>query len=169
MDALSRLDGLPEALAAADLRRCCGSTRWVERMIAARPFGSRDRLFAFAEAAWRDLEPEDWREAFAEHPKIGDQEALRARFAETREWALGEQAGTLGAMEATLSALARENQAYEARFGHIFIVCATGKSAEEMLSLLCARLGNDPETELHIAAGEQAKITRLRLLKLLAT
>jgi 2-oxo-4-hydroxy-4-carboxy-5-ureidoimidazoline decarboxylase len=138
-------------------------------MIAARPFGSRDRLFACAEAAWRDLGSEDWREAFAAHPKIGDQAALRARFADTRQWAEGEQAGTLEATEATLAALAQGNQDYETRFGHIFIVCATGKSALEMLSLLRARLDNDPETELRIAAGEQAKITRLRLLKLLAS
>ena len=138
-------------------------------MIAARPFGSRDRLFASAEAAWRDLASEDWREAFAAHPKIGDPASLRARFAETRQWAEGEQAGALEASEATLSALAQDNQAYEARFGHIFIVCATGKTAEEMLSLLRARLHNDPDTELRVAAGEQAKITRLRLLKLLAS
>jgi len=169
MDALSRLDALPGALAAAELRRCCGSTRWVERMIAARPFGSRDRLLALAEAAFSELGSEDWREAFAEHPKIGDQAALRARFAETRQWAEGEQAGTLEATDAILSELACDNQTYEARFGHIFIVCATGRSAEDMLALLRARLGNNPDHELRVAAGEQAKITRLRLLKLLAS
>jgi 2-oxo-4-hydroxy-4-carboxy-5-ureidoimidazoline decarboxylase len=167
MDALSRLDALSVADAEAALRRCCGSARWVEGMIAARPFVSRDRLFAAADAVWSALSPEDWREAFAHHPKIGDKEALRARFADTRPWAEGEQAGALEASEATLEALARENQIYEGRFGHIFIVCATGKTAAEMLDLLRARLGNGPDPELRIAAGEQAKITRLRLEKLL--
>ncbi len=169
MDALSHLDGLALPEAKAALRRCCGSERWVERMIAARPFLDRERLLAKAEEAWRALAPEDWREAFAHHPKIGDRAALRARFAQTRPWAEGEQSGALQASEETLEALHRENQAYEDRFGHIFIVCATGKSALEMLSLLRGRLHNDPDTELRIAAGEQAKITRLRLLKLLAS
>jgi len=169
MDALLHLDGLSPSEATAELVRCCGSARWVERMIAARPFLAKERLFATAESTWNDLDPEDWREAFTHHPKIGDREALRARFASTRQWAEGEQAGAARASGETLDALAQANQAYEARFGHIFIVCATGKTAAEMLGLLRARLGNDPETELRIAAGEQAKITRLRLEKLLAS
>jgi 2-oxo-4-hydroxy-4-carboxy-5-ureidoimidazoline decarboxylase len=169
MDAPLHLDALPPAEARAEFRRCCGSARWVERMIAARPFFDRQRLFATAEDTWNHLDPEDWREAFTHHPKIGDKEALRARFADTRQWALGEQAGAAQASEEVLDALARGNQAYEARFGHIFIVCATGKTAAEMLGLLHDRLGNDPDTELRIAAGEQAKITRLRLEKLLAS
>jgi 2-oxo-4-hydroxy-4-carboxy-5-ureidoimidazoline decarboxylase len=168
MDALSRLDGLSPTEAEAELRRCCGSARWVERMMASRPFVDSNRLLAAAEAAWNDLAPEDWLEAFAHHPKIGDQAALRARFAETRQWAEGEQAGALQASEETLRALALANRAYEARFGHIFIVCATGKTAAEMLELLHERLANDPVAELRVAAGEQAKITRLRLEKLLA-
>lgn len=169
MDALSRLDGLAPAEAKAALRRCCGSERWVERMMAARPFVDRERLLVAAEAAWNGLGPDDWREAFAHHPKIGDKAALRARFAETRQWAEGEQAGAIQASEETLEELARENRVYENRFGHIFIVCATGKSAPEMLEGLRERLRNDPDTELRIAAAEQAKITRLRLLKLLAS
>ncbi|HEY6551704.1 MAG TPA: 2-oxo-4-hydroxy-4-carboxy-5-ureidoimidazoline decarboxylase [Vicinamibacteria bacterium] len=168
MDALSHLDALAPAEARAEFRRCCGSARWVERMTAARPFLERERLFAIAEDTWNQLDPEDWREAFAHHPKIGDKEALRARFADTRQWALGEQAGAAQASEEVLEALAQGNQAYEARFGHIFIVCATGKTAAEMLALLRERLGNDPEAELRIAAREQARITRLRLEKLLA-
>ncbi len=169
MDALLQLDGLSPAEAAAELRRCCGSARWVECMTAARPFRAKERLFATAEETWNHLDPEDWREAFAHHPKIGDKDALRARFASTRQWAEGEQAGAALASEEVLEALADGNQAYEARFGHIFIVCATGKTAAEMLALLRERLGNDPDEELRIAAGEQAKITRLRLEKLLAS
>lgn len=169
MDALSHVDGLQPSEAKAALRRCCGSERWVERMMAARPFVDRDHLLREAEVAWSGLGPDDWREAFAHHPRIGERAALRERFAETRQWAEGEQAGALQASEETLDALHLENQAYEARFGHIFIVCATGKSALEMLAALRERLPNDPDTELRIAAGEQAKITRLRLLKLLAS
>jgi 2-oxo-4-hydroxy-4-carboxy-5-ureidoimidazoline decarboxylase len=168
MDALSRLDGLAAVEAEAELRRCCGSARWVQRMMAARPFGKRERLFAAADAAWSGLLPEDWLEAFAHHPPIGDKASLRARFADTRRWAESEQAGALQASEDTLEALARENDAYAARFGYIFIVCATGKTAAEMLALLRERFRNDPDTELRAAAGEQAKITRLRLEKLLA-
>jgi 2-oxo-4-hydroxy-4-carboxy-5-ureidoimidazoline decarboxylase len=138
-------------------------------MMAARPFASRTGLFEAAEAAFGELGPEDWREAFAHHPKIGDKEALRARFADTRQWAEGEQAGAAAASEETLAALARENQAYEARFGYIFIVCATGKTAGEMLALLRDRLPHDAERELQVAASEQAKITRLRLDKALAS
>ena len=167
MDGLSRLNGLPVDAARAELLRCGGSTRWAERMAELRPFPDRQALFAAAETIWNGLGPDDWREAFAHHPRIGDKEALRARFANTAQWAEGEQAGALGASEEVLDALAEGNQAYEARFGHIFIVCATGKSASEMLRLLGQRLSNDPEAELHIAAGEQAKITRLRLEKLL--
>jgi 2-oxo-4-hydroxy-4-carboxy-5-ureidoimidazoline decarboxylase len=142
--------------------------RWVERMLAARPFGDAARLLAAAEDAWAGLSPDDWREAFAHHPRIGDKDALRARFASTREWAAGEQAGAMAASEDVLEALARENQAYLERFGYIFIVCATGKSATEMLELLRARLRNDTAAELRVAAAEQARITRLRLEKLLA-
>jgi 2-oxo-4-hydroxy-4-carboxy-5-ureidoimidazoline decarboxylase len=138
-------------------------------MMAARPFGSREELFAAAEAAFGDLAPEGWLEAFAHHPKIGDQEALRARFAETRQWAEGEQAGAAAASEEVLAALARENRAYEARFGYIFIVCASGKTAAEMLALLRERLPHRADTELRVAAAEQAKITRLRLEKALAS
>jgi 2-oxo-4-hydroxy-4-carboxy-5-ureidoimidazoline decarboxylase len=169
MDDLSRLNQLAPDEARAALRRCCGSGRWVERMIEARPFADPAHLFAAAETAWNDLSPDDWREAFAHHPRIGDKDALRARFASTREWASGEQAGAMGAPDEVLEALALENRAYEQRFGHIFIVCATGKSAAEMLALLRERQGNDPATGLRVAAREQAKITRLRLQKLLAS
>ncbi len=167
MDALSRLNSLPGDEAREELRRCCGASRWVDAMAARRPFPDAAALFAAAEQEWGALGPSDWTEAFAHHPRIGDKETLRARFATTRQWAAGEQAGASSASEETLDALARGNREYEARFGHIFIVCATGKGADEMLGLLQQRLGNDPETERLLAATEQAKITRLRLEKLL--
>jgi 2-oxo-4-hydroxy-4-carboxy-5-ureidoimidazoline decarboxylase len=146
--------------------RCCHSKKWAVQMVNGRPYTSRVTLLAAADAAWRNTSPDDWREAFDGHPRIGDKAALRAKFAATAQWAANEQSGAMGASEAVLDALAKGNRDYEARFGHIFIVCATGKSADEMLKLLKARMANGPDTELRIAAGEQAKITRLRLEKL---
>jgi 2-oxo-4-hydroxy-4-carboxy-5-ureidoimidazoline decarboxylase len=164
----SELDALSETEAAEALRRCCGASRWVAAMVAARPFGSVGRLFIAADSAWEQCGPADWFEAFEHHPRIGDIEGLRRKFSDTAAWASGEQAGAARADEATLAALAAGNAAYEARFGHIFIVCATGKRADEMLAMLNARLANEPETEARIAAAEQHKITRIRLEKLLA-
>ncbi len=112
------------------------------------------------------LAPADWLEAFAAHPKIGDRDALRAKFAATAAWSAIEQAGVDGAPEEVLDALADANDRYHERFGYIFIVCATGKTAEEMLALIRERLSNDPEVELRTAAAEQAKIARIRLEKL---
>jgi 2-oxo-4-hydroxy-4-carboxy-5-ureidoimidazoline decarboxylase len=169
MDALQHLNSLPVDAACEALRRCCGASRWVDAMAARRPFADARALFAAAEEAWAGLGPADWSEAFAHHPRIGDKEALRQRFAATRQWAASEQSGVSGASEEVVDALARGNRDYEARFGRIFIVCATGKSAEEMLALLRERLGNDPATEERVAAAEQARITRIRLEKLLAS
>jgi 2-oxo-4-hydroxy-4-carboxy-5-ureidoimidazoline decarboxylase len=167
MDALSRLNAASDEEARDALRRCCGASRWVAAMAERRPFRDAESLYAAADEVWKGLGPADWREAFAHHPRIGDRGALRSRSASTRQWAKGEQAGVDAASEDVLEALARGNRDYEARFGHIFVVCATGKSAPEMLSLLRERLRNEPEREARIAAGEQAKITRLRLEKLL--
>jgi 2-oxo-4-hydroxy-4-carboxy-5-ureidoimidazoline decarboxylase len=164
---LERLNTADAAAAGEALRRCCGASAWIAAMLASRPFASREALHAAAARCADALGPDDWREAFAHHPRIGDVGALRARFAATATWAGGEQAGAAGADESTLLALAEGNRAYEARFGHIFIVCATGRTAAEMLVLLAARLQNDAATELRNAAVEQAKITRLRLDKLL--
>jgi 2-oxo-4-hydroxy-4-carboxy-5-ureidoimidazoline decarboxylase len=135
-------------------------------MAACRPFGCEQDLFNAAERIWHGLDRDDWLQAFAAHPKIGDQKAVRLKFANTGDWSAAEQAGMAGAADAVLLALEQANRAYEAKFGHIFIVCATGKTAREMLALLQQRLKNDPEKELLIAAAEQAKITRLRLQKL---
>ena len=137
-------------------------------MAASRPFADQAGLLAAAEERWGGLSKADFLEAFSHHPRIGGKDALRAKFAQTRDWAQGEQAATSAASEEVIEALARGNDEYEKRFGYIFIVCATGKSAGEMLGLLRARLDNDPERELVIAAAEQAKITALRLKKLLA-
>jgi OHCU decarboxylase len=163
-EAVERLNSMSEADAHQSLQRCCGSARWVEAMLAARPFESGADLLARAERAWRALRTEDYLEAFAHHPEIGaDLGELRRRFASTATLAETEQAGTAGADEATLTALRAQNQAYQARFGYVFIVCASGKSAREMLGLLEARLHNPPELEIGVAAAEQSKITRLRL------
>jgi len=149
------------------LQRCCGSTQWVSQMLEARPFASLDHLMQQSEEIWWRLSEADWKEAFRHHPQIGDLASLREKFAATASWAEGEQSGVRSASEEILQKLAEGNRLYAERFGYIFIVCATGKSAEEMLNLLNARLSNPPEIEIKLAAGEQAKITRLRLEKLL--
>ncbi len=159
----------PEAEVAAALARCCGARRWVAGVLAGRPYASRTHLFGQAEVVWWHLGDGDWREAFEHHPRLGaDPAALRARFGATAGWSQGEQRGVEGADEATLEALAAANRAHEARYGHIFIACATGLSARDMLDRLEERKGLEPWAELRLAAGEQAKITRLRLEKLAA-
>lgn len=131
-----------------------------------RPFGSRDQLLTAARDDWFALGPADWREAFRHHPRIGDSDALRRRFAPTANLAEEEQSGVAGASDVVLTALADGNRAYERKFGYIFIVCATGRTADEMLRALNARLPNHPEDEILIAAVEHSKITALRLLRL---
>jgi 2-oxo-4-hydroxy-4-carboxy-5-ureidoimidazoline decarboxylase len=149
-----------------DLLRCCGSRRWAEQVASRRTYRGLDEIFAAADEAWWRLDPADWIEAFSHHPKIGDVDSLRKKFAATANWASGEQSGVQGAGEDVLQGLAQGNRDYESKFGYIFIVCATGKTAPEMLGMLRARLMNDADTELKIASGEQAKITRIRLDKL---
>jgi len=166
MEPWRRLDLAGQSEARELLKSCCGAAAWVERMVARRPFGSRDALLAAAREEWFALDGADWLEAFRHHPKIGDRESLRQRFARTAHLSEREQSGIDGAAEDVLSALAEGNRAYEEKFGFIFIVCATGKSAEEMLQLLRDRLPNPPDVEISIAAEEQAKITELRLMKL---
>jgi 2-oxo-4-hydroxy-4-carboxy-5-ureidoimidazoline decarboxylase len=167
VSAASAIDSASDDEARALLLRCCGARGWAERVLARRPFGSDAALFAAAEAAWAEASRDDVLEALAHHPRIGDSlDELRKKYASTASWAAGEQAGAQAASEETLEALRDGNRAYEARYGHIFVVCATGKTASEMLALLRARMNNDPGDELQIAAAEQAKITRLRLEKL---
>lgn len=150
--------------ARALLRVCCGSTRWVERMLAGRPFGSSERALRLARDAWFSLEPSDWREAFAHHPRIGDLDALRERFPASGSISEKEQAGVAHATEETLTALLEGNRAYEARFGYLFVVFASGRTAAELLDILRARLRNDPAEEILVAAEQHAKICERRLL-----
>ena len=165
--AVERLNQLSEPGARSALTRCCGAARWVEGMLAARPFASPSALLARADAVWSALEAADFLEAFSHHPEIGaDLAELRRRFAGTATLSEAEQAGAASASEATLLALREQNRAYRERFGYSFIVCATGKSAAEMLAILQQRLANAPAAELELAAAEQAKITRLRLEKI---
>jgi 2-oxo-4-hydroxy-4-carboxy-5-ureidoimidazoline decarboxylase len=166
---LTELNNLPQSELADALSKCCGSTVWVQNMLAIFPVADAEMLMQQATVIWNKLSEADWREAFTHHPKIGgDVAALREKFASTSTWAEGEQASVKQASQATLEALAAGNSDYEQKFGYIFIVCATGKTAEEMLTLLQARLPNKPEVEILIAMGEQDKITRIRLEKLLA-
>jgi 2-oxo-4-hydroxy-4-carboxy-5-ureidoimidazoline decarboxylase len=157
------IDTATPAAAETLLRRACGSTRWVERMLARRPFGSDAALLSAAREVWFSLGEADWLEAFAHHPKIGDRASLAARFPATHDLSVKEQSAAATANAHVLDELAAANDAYFARFGFIFIVYATGKSADEMLALLRVRLPNDRATELRNAADEQAKITALRL------
>jgi OHCU decarboxylase len=148
------------------LRKCCAADKWTAGMLAARPFRD-DALFESTAAdVWWSLTPDDWQEAFAAHPRIGDVDSLRAKYADTKSWSADEQSGVDAATDETLAQLAAGNHAYFEKFGYIFIVCATGKSAEEMLRLLNSRLNNSPEDEIRIAAAEQLQITLLRLRKL---
>jgi 2-oxo-4-hydroxy-4-carboxy-5-ureidoimidazoline decarboxylase len=156
LETLNALD--PTALEEA-LLRCCGASSWVRDMAARRPFKNVDH--------WRASRRPDWLEAFGHHPKIGDRNTLREKFSHTKEWAEGEQSGVASATEKVLEQLSLGNKLYEEKFGFIFIVCATGKTAGEMLALLQARLQNDAEAEMLQAMEEQGKITKLRLQKLL--
>jgi OHCU decarboxylase len=166
-DSLTSFNSLPAAEARAELLKCCGSSRWAEGVAARRPFRSVGELLEAADRVWRGLTPEDWLEAFRSHPKIGERKAAAEVSAEARRWSEREQAGARGAPAETLAALAEANKVYEEKFGFIFIVCAAGKSAAEMLTILDARLGNERDAELRVAAEEQRRITRLRLQKLL--
>jgi 2-oxo-4-hydroxy-4-carboxy-5-ureidoimidazoline decarboxylase len=157
---LADLNALDADAAADEFRRCCGSSRWAARMVKDRPFASVEEMAAAADTAWWALGRADWLEAFAAHPQIGASAPASA-------WSAAEQAGVAGAAERVRRRLAEANTEYQGRFGYIFIVCATGKCAAEMLDLLEARLRNDSDHELRVAAEEQRKITQLRLTKLL--
>ena len=157
------LDKATDADARALLTRACGASRWVDRMMARRPFGGDARLLRAARIEWFGLTEADWLEAFSHHPPIGDRGTLAARFPATHDLSTREQSAVAFANADVIGQLAAANREYLDRFGFIFIVCATGKTAGEMLQLLRDRLGNDRATELRTAAEEQAKITALRL------
>jgi 2-oxo-4-hydroxy-4-carboxy-5-ureidoimidazoline decarboxylase len=161
------LNALDAVQAAAQLSRCCGAEQWVALVLSQRPFASLAALIQAADEASAALSEQDLLEAFSHHPEIGsDLDALRRKFQNTAALSVSEQAGVAGADEATLLALSAGNAAYKQRFGFLFIVCASGRSAAEMLALLQARLPNPRSIELQIAAAEHAKIARLRIEKL---
>jgi OHCU decarboxylase len=164
---LQRLNSLPNDKVLSELKSCCGSNCWAAGVASSRPFATFAQLLDTAQQVWWQLEPGDWLEAFRSHPKIGQRKAETSASAQSQQWSRNEQSGMQQAPAETAAALARLNEAYETRFGYIFIVCATGKSSEEMLAILRERIENEPDAELRIAAAEQAKITELRLKKLI--
>ena len=159
----AHLNALDEDDARTALLRCCACEEWADAMLTERPFASDEALFEASDRLWGSLTPAHWREAFAAHPRIGGKVNATSS---TAAWSRGEQSGMDSASASVAEALAEGNAAYEARFGHVFLICATGRSAEEMLAALTSRLQNDSETELRIAKEQQALITRLRLTKL---
>ena len=163
---VAALDALPSHEAALLLQSCCGATAWVQGMVGRRPFHTLGVLVREADDLWWSLSPDDWREAFDHHPRIGERAAATDQSVQARQWSEGEQRRASAASADVREALAEGNRDYERKFGHIYLVCATGKTADELLALLRERMQNDPAAELRVAAGEQAKITRLRLEKM---
>jgi 2-oxo-4-hydroxy-4-carboxy-5-ureidoimidazoline decarboxylase len=164
---LAELNGADEEAARAILADCCVSRRWIDAMLGYRPYADGEALLDAARTSWANLGEDDWLEAFAGHPRIGDVASLRQKYASSAALAAAEQSGVAGADDALLERLAEGNRAYEERHGFIFIVCATGRSAAEMLALLESRIDNSRDEELRSAAREQLAILLLRLEKLL--
>ena len=154
------MNALPAGLARQQLLVCCSSARWAAEVASGRPYASADQILARSDQAVAGLAPADLEQALAGHPRIGERRGADDRSRR-------EQAGVLGADPATIQALADGNEAYERRFGHIYLVCATGRSAGELLALLQERLGNDPGTEWGVVRRELAKINQIRLARLL--
>jgi OHCU decarboxylase len=165
---LDQFNQLARAEAIISLRTCCGSQRWAKAVADQRPFADLDSVLRSASEVWFQLEKSDWLEAFASHPKIGEKKAQAQQSEQEQRWSEQEQSGASLATEEAIRRLAQLNREYEERFGFIYIVCAAGKNVEEMLELLSSRIANDPALEIRSAAGEQAKITELRLRKLFA-
>jgi 2-oxo-4-hydroxy-4-carboxy-5-ureidoimidazoline decarboxylase len=165
---VDELNALPNDGAAEALMACCGAHRWVSAMLERRPFASLESLIDAANEIWSGTNERDWREAFDHHPRIGEQRSGASPGQRASEWSAGEQSTAADTGHALRRQLADMNAAYEARFGHIYIVCASGRSAEELLEIARSRLHNEPAIELRIAAEEQRKITELRLRKLLS-
>ena len=163
---LEQLNALPADEAARTLKACGGSSRWVTALLTRRPFASRDELLSTADAAWRELGPNDWREAIAGHPRIGERASTHADE-RSKAWSVEEQSGAAATDAWLRLELVRANSDYEARFGHTFIVFASGKAAEEMLNICRARMANSAEKELAVVGEELRKIAHARLEKLL--
>ena len=167
MEAVTRINSLSTEQAETEFLKCCGSRRWAAKMIAQRPFENIQEMVTTADRIWWSLESTDWLEAFDSHPKIGEKKTAAPVAPESLIWSETEQSGTRNSTQQTMEELAELNRQYHEKFGFIYIICATGKSAEEMLAILRDRLANDRETELRNAATEQAQITALRLNKLI--
>jgi len=161
------LNVLSAERAAELFRACCGALRWVDAMVSRRPFFSRDAVLQAADDEWSSMRESDWLEAFSHHPRLGEKMSAAGESAVARGWSASEQSAVVSAGADARIGLARLNQDYERRFGFIYIVCATGKSADELLELARRRMQNDRDAELRVAAEEQRMITRLRLEKLL--
>lgn len=164
---LQDLNNMARSEAVRELMKCCGSLNWASRLADERPFHNLDSLLRVSDDIWRGLGAADWLEAFSHHPKIGEKRAAQRVSEEARRWSEEEQAGASLAPAESMLELINANQEYERKFGFIFIVCATGKTTQEMLNLLKERLENGADEELLIAAEEQRRITNLRLKKLL--
>jgi 2-oxo-4-hydroxy-4-carboxy-5-ureidoimidazoline decarboxylase len=163
---LAEFNALPSSNAETALLDCCGATRWTRLVAGSRPFANVSALCAGAEAAWGQMERADILEAFSHHPQIGQK--AEGGSQSHRKWSEGEQSGAQAAAEDVKTWLDRGNRAYYEKFGYIFIVCASGKSADEMLAILEQRLQNDAARELPVAAEQQRLIMQLRLAKLFA-
>lgn len=163
---IQRLNALPPDEMQQELLNCCGSKNWTKRMTEQRPFLTLEELLKTADEIWWSLDPADWLEAFRSHPKIGERKAAIHVSHNAQRWSEQEQSSLVSAASDTRAELADLNKAYEQKFGYIYIVCASGKSSEEMLAILKGRMDNAPSQELPIAAMEQAQITKLRLQKL---
>ena len=164
-EVLTRWNSLSVEEAAEQILHCCGSSAWARRLAARRPLNNEAALLAASDEIWHGLEPADWLEAFSKHPRIGERKAPSAASSQSASWSAQEQKSVGAASDSVQQELADANREYEHRFGRVFIVCATGKPAEEMLEILQRRMQNDESTELHAAAEEQRKITNLRLKK----
>jgi 2-oxo-4-hydroxy-4-carboxy-5-ureidoimidazoline decarboxylase len=164
---LEQFNRVPTAEAQTLLSQCCAARDWVQSMADARPFANFPQLLSSADQIWQGMDENNLLEAFSAHPQIGNVVSLLEKYASTKAMAAGEQSAITTASKATIEELAQANRAYLEKFGFIFIICATGKSAQEMLDLLQVRLPNSREQELINAAEEQRKITAIRLRKLL--
>ncbi len=162
-DALARWNAWTPEAAAAAILPCCGSRAWANGVAARRPLGSLDDLVRASGEVWRGLDGEDWDEAFASHPRIGERHAAGEVSARASAWSAREQGAAVQSGGSVVAELGEANRRYEKRFGRIFLICASGRSGGEILQQIELRMGNDPETELAVAVEEQRKITELRL------
>jgi 2-oxo-4-hydroxy-4-carboxy-5-ureidoimidazoline decarboxylase len=164
-EVLARWNNLSHEDAASEILPCCGSRAWAERMAARRPVSDESSLLAVSDEAWSNLNLSDWLEAFRSHPRIGESSAAPSATAKSSAWSAREQQKVAAANDSVKAALAAANREYEQRFERIFLVCASGKAAEEILEILRRRLHNSDDAELQEAAEQQRQITQIRLKK----